>query len=348
MNNVVVNCVGVGLWGPNMVRAFVALPNVRIGKVCDLSSDRLKLIHQKIPNVGDYSTDPIASITDPAADAVAIATPASTHFELVKIALEADKHVLVEKPICLKSEQAEELIRLASCKNKILAVGHVFLFNNAVRGLRNLIRSGELGPIKYIYSTRTNLGPIRTDVNALWDLAAHDLSIFDYWLEAEAISAVAHGKAFFNTGIEDVVFASFEYPNGVLTSVHASWLNPRKVREITVVGEHKMAVLDDIDLNNPLRIYNKSVQIDKDPIYSDSFGSFRTQIRNGDVVIPNLGCGEPLASECAHFIDCILGRCALVNDAKGALRVLRALEAADISLANHSISTKVISTYAVN
>jgi predicted dehydrogenase len=339
---VVVNCVGVGLWGPNMVRAFVALPDVRIGKVCDLSSDRLQLIRQKIPNVGDYSTDPIASITDPNADAVAIATPASTHFELVKIALEADKHVLIEKPICLKSKQAEELISLASSRKKILAVGHVFLFNNAVRGVRNLIKSGDLGPIKYIYSTRTNLGPIRTDVNALWDLAAHDLSIFDYWLETEVISATAHGRAFFKAGIEDVVFASFEYPNGVVASVHASWLNPRKVREITVVGEHKMAVLDDIDLNNPLRIYNKSVQVEREPIYSDSFGSFRTQIRNGDVIIPNLGGGEPLATECAHFIDCILGRCSLINDAKGALRVLRALEASDISLANQSRMTPIV------
>ena len=340
--DVVVNCVGVGLWGPNMVRAFVTLPGVRIGKVCDLSPERLQLIRQKIPNVIEYSTDPIASITDPVADAVVIATPASTHFELVKIALEANKHVLVEKPICLKSKQAEELISLASNKKKILAVGHVFLFNNAVRAVRNLIRSGQLGSIKYIFSTRTNLGPIRTDVNVLWDLAAHDLSIFDYWLETGAISSTAHGRAFFKAGIEDVAFASFEYPNAVLASVHASWLNPRKVREITVVGEYKMVVLDDIDLSNPLRIYNKSVQVEREPIYSDSFGTFRTQIINGDVIIPHLGGGEPLATECAHFIDCILGRSSLINNAEGALRVLRALEAADISLANQSKITQVV------
>jgi predicted dehydrogenase len=255
--------------------------------------------------------------------------------------LEAGKHVLVEKPICLSSSEAVELIRLAEERRRVLAVGHVFLFNNAVRGLRNIIRSGELGQVKYIYSTRTNLGPIRGDVNALWDLAAHDLSIFDHWLEAEPLSVTASGKAFIKPGIEDVMFASFEYPNGVIASVHASWLNPRKVREITVVGEHKMAVLDDIDLNHPLRIYNKSVAIERENVYSDSFGSFRTQIRHGDVLIPYLGGGEPLAAECSHFMDCIMGRTTPINDARGGLRVLKALEAADRSLRQNSRSVAV-------
>ncbi|MFM7215141.1 MAG: Gfo/Idh/MocA family protein [Verrucomicrobiota bacterium] len=340
-NGIVINCIGIGHWGPNLVRALTTHPDARVGLVCDISEDRLKLIGQKIPSVGGFTTDSAAALTDPNADAVVIATPARSHFSLAKIALEAGKHVLVEKPICLTSSEATELIRIAEERQRILAVGHVFLFNNAVRGLRNIIRSGELGPVKYIYSTRTNLGPIRSDVNALWDLAAHDLSIFDYWLGAEALSVTASGKAFIKPGIEDVVFASFEYPNGIIASVHASWLNPRKVREITVVGEHKMAVLDDIDLNNPLRIYNKSVAIEREPIYSDSFGSFRTQIRNGDVLIPYLGGGEPLTAECSHFIDCVLGRASPVNDAHGGLRVLKALEAADRSLKDNSRAVSV-------
>jgi predicted dehydrogenase len=332
----VINCIGVGHWGPNLVRAFATHADARVGTVCDLSEERLALVRRNVPTVGRFSTDSQATATDPAADAVVIATPVSSHYALAKAALEAGKHVLVEKPLCRSVAEGEELLALARKAGKLLCVGHVFLFNNAVRGVRNLIRSGELGRINYIYSTRTNLGPFRSDVNALWDLAAHDLSILDYWLGAEPIAVTANGKSYLNPSIEDVVFASFHYPNNVVGSLHASWLNPRKVREITIVGENKMVVMDDINLNEPIRIYHKSVAVEREPIYSDSFGSFRMLIRGGDIIIPSVTGPEPLLAECNHFIDCIRGRDEPINDGPSALRVLRALEAADRSMREHS------------
>jgi predicted dehydrogenase len=338
----IINCIGVGHWGPNLVRIFATHAETRVGTVCDLSEERLTLVHRNIPSIDHFTTDARAAATDEHADAVVIATPLESHYDLVKWALEADKHVLVEKPLCRSVAQAEELIALARARRKHLCVGHVFLFNNGVRGIRNLIRSGDLGRIHYIYSSRTNLGPFRTDANALWDLGAHDISILNFWLDAEPVAVTARGESYLNRGVEDVVVASFTYPNRVLANVHASWLNPRKVREITVVGENKMVVWNDMDLNEPLRIYHRSVQVEREPVYSDSFGSFRMQVRNGDVVIPHLIGPEPLAAECNHFVDCIQGRAEPINDGVGALRVLRALEATDRSMRNHSAQVALI------
>jgi predicted dehydrogenase len=333
---VVINCVGVGHWGPNLVRAFATHPEARVGTVCDLSEERLNLVRRHIPSVVKFSTNAADAVSDPEADAVVIATPVSSHYVLAKAALEAGKHVLVEKPLCRSLAEGEELVALAQKQGKLLSVGHVFLFNNAVRGVRNLIRSGDLGRIHYVYSTRTNLGPFRNDVNAMWDLGAHDISILDYWLGEEPVSVTAHGQSYLKSGVEDLVVASFVYPNNVLAMLHVSWLNPRKVREITLVGENRMVVMDDMNLTEPLRIYHKSVEIEREPIYSDSFGAFRMLVRNGDIVIPSVVGSEPLAAECNHFIDCILGRAEPVNSGKGGLRVLRALEAVDRSMRNQS------------
>jgi predicted dehydrogenase len=344
MRVLTVNCIGVGQWGPNLVRLFATHAETRVGTVCDLSEDRLTLVHRNIPSIDHFTTDSKLTATDSSADAVVIATPLHSHYELVKLALEAGKHVLVEKPLCDSVKRGEELIALARGQNKVLCVGHVFLFNNGVRGIRNLIRSGDLGRVHYIYSSRTNLGPFRTDANALWDLGAHDISILNYWLDAEPVAVTARGESYLNRGVEDVVVASFTYPNQVLANIHASWLNPRKVREITVVGENKMVVWNDMDLNEPLRIYHKSVQVEREPVYSDSFGSFRMQVRNGDVIIPHLTGPEPLAAECNHFVDCIKGRAHPINDGISAIRVLRALEASDQSMRNQSALTPLNQT----
>lgn len=333
---ITVNCVGVGHWGPNLVRIFGTQPDTRVGTVCDLHEQRLALVRRNIPFVANFSTNPIATVTDPQADAIVITTPVDSHHPLAKAALEAGKHVLVEKPLCRSVTEGEELVELAQRAGKQLAVGHVFLFNNGVRAVRNLIRFGELGRIYYVYSNRTNLGPFRTDVNALWDLAAHDLSILNYWLDADPVAVSARGESFLNRGVEDVVVASFSYPNRVLAHVHASWLNPRKVREITVVGERKMVVWNDMDLNEPVRIYDKSVSVEKEPIYSDSFGAFRMQVRNGDVIVPAITGGEPLAAECSHFLECIRTGATPINNGHNAIRVLKALEAADRSMSNRS------------
>jgi len=334
---IVVNCVGVGHWGPNLVRVFATHPQARVNKVCDISEERLALVRRNIPNIGGCTSDPFSTVSDPEADAVVIATPVNTHFKLAKMALEAGKHVFIEKPLARTVAEGEQLVALAREKGKVLAVGHIFLFNNGIRGVRNLIRTGELGRIHYIYSTRVNLGPFRSDVNAFWDLAAHDISILNYWLDAEPLQVTAQGRSYLNPGIEDVVLANFTYPNSVLASVQVSWLNPRKVREITVVGEHKMVVWNDMDLNEPVRIYHKSVNVEREPVYSDSFGGFRMQIRNGDVVIPNIPGSEPLAAECHHFLECIESRTEPINSGQVGLRVLRALEAADRSMREQSV-----------
>jgi predicted dehydrogenase len=333
---IAVNIVGVGHWGPNLVRAFATHPRARVRTVCDLSEERLSLVRGNIPMVQNFTSDSLGTVTDPGADAVIIATPVSTHHELSKAALEAGKHVLVEKPLCHSATSGEELVELARRQGKHLCVGHVFLFNNGVRGMRDLIRAGDLGSLRYFYSTRTNLGPFRHDVNALWDLAAHDLSIFNYWLDSIPLSVTARGQCYLNPEVEDLVTATFTYPNRLMASVHVSWLNPRKVREITVVGSNKMAVWDDMNVNEPLRIYHKSVTVERKPVYSDSFGSFRMLVQHGDVLIPHVTGPEPLAAECNHFIDCIEGRAEPINTGAGGVAVLRALEAADQSMREES------------
>ena len=201
--------------------------------------------------------------------------------------------------------------------------------------MKNYIESGELGDIYLIDANRTNLGPVRYDVNALWDLAAHDISIFSYWLGAQPRSVSAHGACYLNRGIEDVVYATFEYGNGVIAHVHASWLNPRKIREITVVGSKKMLVWNDMNLLEPIRIYNKG--IDKEESYQDTFDSFRLSIREGEVMIPSIQLNEPLMTECLHFIDCVRSGEKPLTDGYDGLDVVRALEAATHSMRQNSV-----------
>ena len=217
----------------------------------------------------------------------------------------AGKHVLVEKPLARSVAEAEELVALAERKKRLLAVGHVFLFNNGIRAVKDLIDRGELGAIRYIFSSRTNLGPFRSDVNALWDLGSHDVSIFNYWLDAEPQQVTACGTSYLNPNVEDVVVANFAYPNQVQACVHASWLNPQKVREITVVGERQMVVWNDMDLNEPVRVYHKSVDVERGAEYADSFGAFRLLVRSGDVVIPQIdpaGAATPTPSVSTSWI----------------------------------------------
>jgi predicted dehydrogenase len=241
--------------------------------------------------------------------------------------------VLVEKPLCSTVAEAEQLVGLAREVERHLCVGHVFLFNSGIRYIRDLILQGRLGRVFYVSCTRTNLGPFRSDANALWDLASHDISILNYWFSAAPLAVSATGRSYLNPHVEDVVTASFTYPNGVAGYVNASWLSPRKVREIVVVGETGMAVWNDMDLVEPIRIYHKSVDIQREQeAYSDSFGSFRMSIRNGDVVIPPIAGAEPLAAECSHFVDCLMGRTTPLNSGAASLGVMRALEAADRSM----------------
>lgn len=337
---ITVNCIGAGRWGPNLIRALRNIPRVRVSKVADRDPKRLELISQRFPEIC-ITCDVDGALTDEDADAVVIATPVRTHYDLARRALECDKHVLVEKPLCGHAAQCEPLARLAQDNQLVLAVGHVFLFNPGIRKVREIIESGALGKIYYIHATRTNLGPIREDVNALWDLASHDLSIFQYWLDAVPREVTAHGESFLHEGVEDVVVASYRYPDNILACVHASWLNPRKVREITVVGDRKMIVWSDMDVIEPVRLYDKNVQTRRDPEYADSLGGFQTQIRDGDVLIPHVAGGEPVAAECEHFIQCIRENLRPLNHASLATDVVHALEATDESMRRGGAMVKI-------
>jgi predicted dehydrogenase len=266
---------------------------------------------------------------------VVIATPTSTHYPLVKAALEAGKHVLVEKPITDNIATAEELGALAERQGRVLMVGHVFVYNNAAQAVKRCLDEGRLGRIYYISMVRTNLGPIRVDVNSAWDLASHDISLANYWLEAEPISASAVGGAWINPGVEDAVFATLRYPSDIAVNLHVSWLNPRKARDITLVGEKRMLTFDDINMMEPLRIYDKQVSNERtDSEFVDSFGSFRMSVRDGDVTIPKVPGGEPLRNECEHFLDSITSGTKPLTGAAEGIAVVRALEAISCSIKN--------------
>jgi predicted dehydrogenase len=271
-----------------------------------------------------------------------VATPTTTHHALVKAALEAGKHVLVEKPIAASVAHAEELTALAERARRVLMVGHVFLYNGAIRHVKRYLESGELGRLYYVSMVRTNLGPIRMDVNAAWDLASHDISIVNYWLGAEPLTASAVGGSWINPGIEDALFATLRYPNDTLVNFHASWLNPRKSRDITVVGEKRMLTFDDMNLLEPIRLYDKQVTDARTkPAFVDTFASFRASVREGDVLIPKVSLGEPLKVECDHFLECITqGRSPMTGGREGTA-VVRVLEAMARSMRSAGREEKV-------
>jgi len=326
--------IGAGHWGPNLIRNFHDQQRSEVVRLVDRDPTRRGQVSQRFPDIevaGDAST----IFEDPSIDAVIIATPTVTHYELVLAALEAGKHVLVEKPITTSSAEAEELCDLAERKGRVLMVGHVFLYNGAVLQIKDYLDAGELGPIYYISMLRTNLGPIRMDVNAAWDLAAHDISIANYWLDSDPISATAVGGSWINSQIEDAVFATLRNPTGVLVNLHASWLNPRKARDITIVGERKMLTFDDVNLTEPIRIYDKFVSDETtNPAYVDTFAAFRSSVRDGEIRIPKVNPGEPLKNECEHFLDCVATTRSPRTDGREGIRVVRALEAISRSVKN--------------
>jgi predicted dehydrogenase len=326
--------IGAGHWGPNFIRNFDNPPVSGVVSVIDQDAARLSHVESRFPHVS-VNRDVETVWTDPHVHAVVIATPTSTHYTLVKAALQAGKHVLVEKPITNSVSQAEELGRLAAAAGCVLMVGHVFLYNSAVQRVKQYVEDGDLGRIYYISMVRTNLGPIRMDVNAAWDLASHDLSIANYWLGMNAISASAVGRAWINSGVEDAVFATLRYPGDILVNLHASWLNPRKARDITVAGEKRMLTFDDMHLSEPVRLYDRCVSHDRiSPKFIDSFASFRASIRDGDITIPRVASGEPLRTECEHFLSCINSGAAPMTGVREGLAVVRALEAIERSMRN--------------
>jgi predicted dehydrogenase len=322
--------IGAGHWGPNLIRNFDNRPASVVRAVCDLDRARLDQVAARFPHVP--VTDRVDLVlADPDIDAVVIATPTATHYTLCRAALLAGKDVLVEKPITTRAAEAVELSALADQEKRILMVGHVFLFNQAVRRVRAYLEAGDLGRVYFVSMVRTNLGPIRADVNASWDLVSHDISIVNYWLGGEPLGVSAVGGNWINPGVEDAIFATLRYPNGILVNVHASWLNPRKARDITVAGDRRMLTFDDMNLMEPIRIYDKQVA-DQPPAVVDTFASFRASIRDGDITIPKISAGEPLKAECDHFLACVRERKRPLVGGPEAAAVVRALEAIDRSM----------------
>jgi predicted dehydrogenase len=323
---------GAGEWGPNLVRNFHNKQTSEVVWIIDRDARRLHEVHARFPDV-QVGAGADQALRDPSVQAVVVATPTSTHYALAKEALEAGKHVLVEKPLTTEVKQGLELLELATSQRLILMVGHVFLYNPGIRKVKEYLDAGHLGKLYYMSMVRTNPGPVRLDVNAAWDLAAHDISIVNYWLDAEPLSVSAIGGTWINQGIEDAVFATLRYPQGVLVSLHASWLNARKARDITVVGERRMLTFDDMNLNEPLRIYDKQVSDGSNrQTLVDSFASFRASVPKAEISVPTVPSGEPLATQCAHFLDCIASGKQPLTDGRNGIAVVRAVEAVQRSI----------------
>jgi predicted dehydrogenase len=336
-SSVRVGVIGFGQWGPNHVRNFRAIEECDVVRVCDAASGRLTLARKQFRDL-ELTTDS-ATITQAAdVDAVVIATPVHSHVALATQALKAGKDVLCEKPLAATVEECRALCELAAEKRRVLMVGHVFLYNPSVQHLKIDLDRGELGRVYYMDATRTNLGPVRRDVGAIHDLASHDISIFNYLLGALPLEVSATGGFFLQENIEDIAFLTLTYPKGVVCHVHTSWLNPRKVRNLTIVGDHKMAVWDDMDNLEPIRYYDKGVTAD----HYSSFGEFQMILRDGAILIPKVRMFEPLMRQDQDFIDCVRARRSPAANCEFGLGVVRVLEAAHASVREHGSTIKVV------
>ncbi|MFZ5519247.1 MAG: Gfo/Idh/MocA family protein [Candidatus Zhuqueibacterota bacterium] len=334
--------IGCGYWGPNLIRNFYQLSTCNMVACCDLSENnlkRMKNLYPAITTITDYQD----LISNPDIDAVAIATPVFSHWELAKKCLEANKHVLIEKPMASNSEQCIDLIETAKKFSRVLMVGHTFEYTAAVNKAKEIVDSGELGEIYYISSTRVNLGLFQPDINVIWDLAPHDISIISYMLNESPIGVGGQGKAHFNKEIEDVAQITLNYPNGTIAFIHNSWLDPDKIRKTTIVGNKKMLVYNDISPNEKIKIYDKGVEA---PPYYDTYAEFHFSYRYGDIYTPRIEEYEPLKRECEHFLDCIRDSKTPKSDGYSGLRVVSILEAANKSMRNGGGQQPIVAYYA--
>jgi len=315
--------IGLGYWGPNYVRTLGNINNCNIAWCSDLDESRFGFLrNMNTKTTKDYRE----MLADKSLDAVIVSTSTSTHYGIVRDVLEAGKHVLVEKLITVNSGEAEELVRMAKDRGLVLMVGHTFLFNAGIRKVRELVSSNAIGDIVYVHSQRTGLGPIRKDVNVLWDLAPHDISIF-LNIMGMPKRVIAKGRSFIRNDREDVVFLMMEFGNGIIANAHVSWTDPYKIRSLTVVGSKKMVVFDDVS-NEHVKVFDKGVKYEA----GDSFGEFKDIVRDGDVTIPKIASKEPLRMECEHFLGCIENNKQPISSGEDGVKVVKVLEAAAKSL----------------
>ena len=328
--------IGVGYWGPNFVRIMDELPDAELVYVCDKEASRFERLSMLYPHLR-FTTDVKSVIEDPSVDAVVVATGSDSHYEVGLACLQHDKHLLVEKPLALNSKDAARLVEEAEKRNRVLLVGHLLRYHKGVERLKAYIDDGYLGKILYIYTTRVNLGRIRKEESALWSFATHDVSVVNFLIGMQPEYVTAAGQSYLRKGIHDVVFVTLYYPDDIMAHLHVSWLDPHKIRKITIVGDKKMAVLDDMETTEKLRIYDKGV--DFTPSYGDYAESL--SVRIGDIYIPKIDMVEPLKVECQHFLDCVEKGVKPLTDGYHGLEVLRVLEAAEKSLKENGGAIRV-------
>lgn len=327
--------IGCGYWGINLVRNFSQTDNCNLNYVAEISNERRKFILDNYNNI-KVTNDYNKLLGNPDVHAIVIATPATEHFEQAKNSLLAGKHTFVEKPLALKSSQALELVKIAESTGKVLMVGHTVIYNDAIRVVKEIIESGEIGKIYYAYASRLNLGKVRNDVNVMWNLAPHDVSVLSYLLNKKPVNVSARGLCYIQDGIEDVVYLNIGYEDNINAQIHLSWLDPNKQRMITIVGSKQMLVYDDIS-NDRIMIYDKGIDKQNKNIFLGEYkdyGEYQLIQRAGEVRIPMVNINEPLKIECQHFIDCITNNLEPITGGKSAVDVIRVLEAADTSLNN--------------
>jgi predicted dehydrogenase len=330
-----VGVIGYGYWGPNIVRNLESLDEARVAAIADPSASARARASKAHPHIR-VSIDPMEVITSPEIDAIAVITPVWTHFELAKAALDNDKSIFVEKPFTSTVAQAEELVNIAARKNLVVMVDHTFLFTPAVKKIKQLVDDGSLGKLYYYDSTRVNLGLFQHDVNVLWDLAPHDLSIVDYLIGTEPSGIVATGQKHLN-GVEDVAYMTLYFPDNVIAHINVNWLSPVKVRTTLIGGTKKMLVWNDLEADEKLRVYDKGVQVtSREGVYD-----LLVNYRSGDMWVPKLEHAEALRLELAYFLDCVAHSDTPFNDGMAGLRVVRMLEAATESLRSYSATVSI-------
>ena len=328
---IVVGVVGCGYWGPNLVRNFKGLPDCKLKAMCDVSEARLKHMRSLYSDV-EGITDFEHLLNGVGLDAVVVAAPVKHHYLLAKASLLAGKHTLIEKPMASSSAQCEELIEIAESKGLVLMVGHTFLYSAPVQKITEIVQAGDIGELRYINSRRLNLGLFQKDINVAWDLAPHDISIILHILGEFPVVVNCQGNAHVTSGIEDVTNISLSFRQKRFATIQSSWLEPRKVREMTIVGTRRMIVYDDLQTHEKIRIYD--VRVEHPPHY-DTFADFHYSYHYGDSYIPYLKQEEPLRTECQHFLDCIdKGLRPLTGGYEG-LELVKILEAASESLKEH-------------
>ena len=332
--------IGYGYWGPNLARNFAEAPGGCVGFVTDVRAERLAQLTTRYPGV-KVSTDYRDLLNDPAVDAVAVATPVSTHFDLAMAALRAGKHVLVEKPMTSTSDQSLMLIDEAEKRGLVLMVDHTFVYTNAVRKIRELTQGGDLGEIYYYDSVRINLGLFQHDVNVLWDLAVHDLSIMDYVLGQTPVSVSATGLSHVNGEPENIAYMTMFFDGKLIAHVHVNWLAPVKVRRTLLGGSRRMIVFDDLEASEKIKVYDRGISVNPSPenVYQMLIG-----YRAGDMWAPQLPLAEALQVEARHFIECIEQRKRPTTDGHAGLRVVRLLEAATLSMAQRGALVPIVAS----